>query len=307
MVSINHNRQGFFTGTILIILGILFLLMTFDIIPDFLFLENLRHLWPIGIVVAGALVLLKFRLSALIILMISVILGMFFLINPDITYNHNLNTTVETHDVLYDDKIEDVRYNIGFGAGILKIKKTDDNIILTRIIANSSFPAEVQLKVYDVDENSKTVSIERYKNPDIDDVTRLFSSDYQKTQWDTELNPQVKSRIDLGYGAAETSIDLTDLQVDMLSIGTGASETTITYDNYPTRTKIGTGASEINLLFPKNTSVLVNVEGGLVDVNLDNFKKVGNKYYYNYENSESDPIEITIEAGASSINGRFID
>lgn len=126
-----------------------------------------------------------------------------------------------------------------------------------------------------------------------------------KDTWDVELSPETNFDMNLDYGAAEMNLDLENIKVNRLEIDSGAATTNLKFGSYPTRATMKTGASTVNMKFPKDIGVMVEVEGGAVSSNFNDFIKKDKTYYSENYDEREDNIEVSINAGASSIKGEF--
>ena len=289
-------------GIIFLILGLLFLLVTLNIIPDISFLENLRNIWPIGFIIAGIFLILKQRALSIVIFIITIILAVIFLLTPSIYYEDNVYTVKETHKIAIEDVTQPLNYDINFREGMLNIAKTQNSKNLVELNINDYKKTYTPLRVIKHEDNSTSVKILR----DHDVESKIFlpgMTNRNEVIWDINISNQTTNNINLDYAISETNIDLNGIKVNNLNIDTGISSTEIVYGNYPTNTKIESGISDIDLYFPSNASVKKKKKGGLLDVNLKDFEKRGNIYYSKNFKQDNKTINIVVNSGISSISG----
>lgn len=123
--------------------------------------------------------------------------------------------------------------------------------------------------------------------------------------WEVALHPGPAYTLELEYGAVEATIDLTGLDVEELDLSTGATSTVITFADRPTKTTVETGASTLELRFPEEANVVIDLEGGAVTLDLPGFTKRDGKHYSPAYDEEAEPFDIRIEAGAATVIARI--
>lgn len=287
-------------GIIFFILGLFFLLINFSIIQDLSFISYLNGFWAIGLILAGILIMLKQKIIGIIILTISIILGCLILCAPS---DYSNEIIIEHESLLINESFETLNYDVEFGAGKLYIKSFENEKIEVDVISTSSINQELILKYDDIDEKEAEIEIYQNHKDGFEIISEMFNNE-AINQLNISINNNTNvQELELEFGAAEAVVDLRNLNIKELDLGFGASDVTIYFEN-DIEASINCGASDIKLLFPKNKNIVIDSQGGLIDINLDNFKKINNKYYNNYE-AENQDIEIKIEAGVSSISGRY--
>jgi len=180
---------------------------------------------------------------------------------------------------------------IDFGAGDLDIMSGSNDYFLNSILRTT----DTQNPSLSYEDDKITMSRD----------SEEFYFGKQTFEWDVELSPDIEYDLELNYGAAKANVDLKGLKVNSLDISSGATETEIIFSDYPTSVDIGTGASSYNLKFPSGVGVVIDIDGGAVGIDLDDFIEKNEKYYSEDYTEDGDNIVINIEAGASSIDGDF--
>ncbi len=106
-------------------------------------------------------------------------------------------------------------------------------------------------------------------------------------------------------GASNTRLDLTDTLVTGLEIHTGASATEVRLPAQVehTRVKVEAGAASVKLQVPEGVAACLEVNGGLldVDVNRTRFPREGKVYQSPDFDTAPYRVEIKVNAGAGSI------
>ncbi len=124
--------------------------------------------------------------------------------------------------------------------------------------------------------------------------------------WNFGLNRDIPIRLRLEAGAGETIMDLSDLLVKDLYIGTGASSTEVTLParaSY-TQVKIEAGVASVRVRVPDGVAANIHMETGLTGKTIDTnrFAALGEGNYrsVDYENA-ANRVDIRVEAGVGSI------
>lgn len=123
--------------------------------------------------------------------------------------------------------------------------------------------------------------------------------------WDCGLSKEIPLNLVFEIGAAEASLDLTDLQVKELALKTGASSTEVKLPAKAGNTyfKVEAGAASLVIRIPEGVAARVDADAGLatVSVNQNRFPKQGGIYQSaDYETADN-KIDIRIETGMASI------
>lgn len=262
-------------GVVLILVGIVVYLVIFDIL-SFSLLQSIAAFWPLGLVFMGIALMLNSRLVASIFLVLTVLLGLAYVFG-------------EPGDIMpavmkvADTGIDTMTVDLVYGAGSIEISKGNEEFLLVN-----------EIRTRGDNPILNTVRNSRHADISIEKAESWSGTD----SWDIELSSDVLiTNISIDYGAADLDMDLRGLAVSELHLTTGASDTEIVFDNYPTKAYISAGAADIDLRFPKDANVKMAVEGGLTSV--DGIEKDG--AWYKREGS-GNTIEVYVTAGATSIN-----
>ena len=124
-------------------------------------------------------------------------------------------------------------------------------------------------------------------------------------QWEFGFTREIPLNLVFETGAAEATIDLTELQVKDLKLSTGASSTTLKLPAGAgfTNLKMEAGAASIVVQVPEGVAARVEASAGLatVSVNQNRFPKM-NGYYQSADYEEAaNKVNIQIETGVASI------
>ena len=293
-------------GTIFLLIGVFLLLNNFNLI-GINFWSSIAVFWPIGLILGGVCLLLRQRVMALLFVMFTISLLVVSSVEVGSgNYLTKPDKFVKLVDFSGDEKSVD--FNLEFGAGTFDLKGSEDLEVLAKFDIESYLPNEVnKLVTFKSKDNVSKIKFSRNEAFENGKVLSVFNLDKKNVYVDSVLNSKFPMDLDLSFGAAEINLDLRELMVDNLDMDFGASGTTIKFANYPTKVDINTGASDMVFKFVKDYPVLVQVDGGLVSVDLDGFTKVGSTYKSENFKYDEEYIVINVDAGASSISGRFVE
>ena len=127
--------------------------------------------------------------------------------------------------------------------------------------------------------------------------------------WSLSLNGNVPLTLEVESGADETSLDLRDLQVAELHVQSGASSTRVTLPAVAghTRACIRVGAAAVDVRVPEGVAASIRVRGALAGISVDakRFPPLDGDTYRSpdYEMA-AHRAEIDIEAGVGAVSVR---
>lgn len=268
-------------GALVVILGIFLLFGTLG-----LFSKDhsaiLGVIWPIMIILAGLCFIVRLRLLGVVFLLATIILAVLS-IAPGTSEEKIFVQQVEHQD------LDVVVFNLNFGAGEFILSSQEQDMMLTNYVKTISGEPELDL----------------YREGNKGFVT-IQSRSVLPERWNLTLDKSLPVEMNLSYGAADAYLDFSGLDVTLLDINSGATDTTIIFPTYPTKTTIDTGASDLTLQLPRGVGASIRVQGGALDLNLQGFTRRGDLWYNDWY-SERGSIEIDISAGASSIETSFFE
>lgn len=318
-------------GTILVIIGILFLLNNFGAIEFnwWVFL----NLWPILLIIGGVnLVFANNRSQWATILKILVLIGgMAILIICGFTSRHLSGWPSWTYHLNRDFNDDDDRDtgNVADTAGGRSIVKVDGNSIY-----REAYHPGLQTAKLSITGGATTYNLKGATNDLFVATTKEYNSNYTlKTHindsthaeidfdmsmhrhgWhfnkkhenhaDIELNSNPEWEIELQSGASKADFDLSPFKVKKLSIEGGASSYIVKLGQPLTKTSvdISTGMASVTLYIPKNAACHVSVDTGLSSKDLEGFNKRDDDSYETPGFAKaSNKIEVSFEAGMSNL------
>lgn len=124
--------------------------------------------------------------------------------------------------------------------------------------------------------------------------------------WQFRLTERIPLSLEVNAGAASMDFDLTDLQVKLFKLETGASSTRLKLPAHAGQTvvEIEGGAASYTIMVPQGVAARVSMEGGLSALEIDErrFPRQAGGYYQSPDyDTAANRAEIRIEGGASSI------
>ncbi len=264
-----RNRQLFW-GVVLLLVGGLTLASEFGVrLPNGASLTEL--LWPLGLLLAGVWILF----------------GVF----P--------RDSVETKNASIDlQGARSAALKINHGAGELKIHGGANPNELVR----GSFAGGLDYKSA---QNGDRLEV-RMK-PARDAMDFPFFGPRVQLDWDVALNSQIPIALTLNVGANKATLDLRDLNLSVLKLETGASDTHVILPargRY--RADFDLGAASLEATIPDGLSARIRASVGMAGVSVDESRFPRNGDYYQSPDFDAaaNTVDMTINAGAASIKIR---
>ncbi|MGE5603320.1 MAG: LiaI-LiaF-like domain-containing protein [Nitrososphaerales archaeon] len=123
--------------------------------------------------------------------------------------------------------------------------------------------------------------------------------------WDVRLNPDVSLALKLETGASKNLLDLRDLKVTELKLETGASasELTLPASAGYTRAKVQAGAARVDIRIPGGVAARIKASGALASVRVDETRFPGfdNRYQSPDYDSAANKVDIEVETGVGAV------
>ncbi len=259
-----------FWAIVLIIMGVLFLLGNFGILPG----NAWNYFFPVLLVLIGALLLIGWR--------------------------GGTRTVEIVNDSAPLDGATRAAINLKHGAGRLQVSAGKD----TALLFSGGFGGGVTKKI---SRTNGTAFVE-LKSPDAMWENMQFLNP-RGLEWNVLLNPNVPTALKYEGGAAETKMDLSNIQLTELEINTGASSTDVVLPppKGTMRVVVHSGAASVKLRVPPNIPATIRGTMGLgaIDADLTRFpdRGFGVRQSDNYAEAP-DKIEMTVEGGVGSVEIR---
>jgi hypothetical protein len=123
--------------------------------------------------------------------------------------------------------------------------------------------------------------------------------------WDVALNAEIPTALELSLGANKSMLDLHDMNITDLKLETGASDTRLTLPARGRfRADLDFGAASLEVIIPDGLSARIRASLGAADMKIDEsrFPRNGSYYQSRDYDSAANSVDMTIDAGAASIN-----
>ncbi len=308
------RSKGIFWGVVLIALGALFVLRHFGVF--YFSWYDLKHLWPVILVILGISLLPIKGVVRIILSFIVVIIVLIYLSNRPVQYYDNLwNWIPERHwsddsysyedeeydeeswtDQLlfeeYDGQIENAVIDLDAAVGKFTLTTTDDYLIKFERSGNVG-------KYYlDADNVGSAVVLKLAM-----ESNRIKSGKF-RNEVEISLNPEPVWDINMDAGAAEIDFDLSPFKVDRIDIDGEASSIWLRLGDKLDKTdlEIGRGVSSITIEVPEGLGCEVITKTILSSKSFDDFDKIESGLYQSpdFENSDKQ-IYISIDAAVTSL------
>lgn len=123
--------------------------------------------------------------------------------------------------------------------------------------------------------------------------------------WELYLSPQVVLDLRVDAGACKGELDLSALKIDRLALKAGAGDITLRLGSqgFPGRVTVGTGASQVTISVPRDAGLRITVEGALASHNFEEagLTRSGRVWETPGYAAAATRYEIDIDAGVSHI------
>lgn len=291
-------------GTILIIIGLLFVLKNFGVI-DFDWYMVLTT-WPLILIVLGITLLPIKNMYKLILSLASLLIGFLIIVS---TYDENSHggcyrwrseeviigqdPTVQNLFIPFDSTITKASLEFDAAAGKFSIEGASTNLI---DFNGSGIFGGYNISAIDSD-SSKNVKL-TLENGNI----KLAK---HKSKGIVRLNTLPLWNMKLSAGVSELNADLSPLKVNDVKIEGGVSGIDIKFGElYQTlNVSVETGVSSITIRIPKSSGCRIVTKGALNNNDFEGFsKKANDNYETDNFNTANNKIFITIEAGLSHLS-----
>lgn len=263
--------------------------------------QNLWYFWPVLLILFGAGLIVKRWRFGWIINIICLIVAVFFIyaliLAPKPVFNLKLskqNLVTTPIEAAIPEGINKANLTVDCGAINFNLKGDSPQLITGQMTSNIVKP---KLNISTV--NNRTdikITMEKIAN-------RWY---FSRNTLDLNLSNQLPWTLKINCGASTTSFNLSNLQIENLEYNAGASTAKfrIGQNSLDQATfKFNMGASSLDILYPKDFGVDLNIESPLSSRNFSDFNKISTNHYQTKNFlSATKHINIAIKSGASSIN-----
>jgi hypothetical protein len=195
----------------------------------------------------------------------------------------------------YNDSIKTAALHFNGGAGSFKLFSATDKLV--------DFQAEGLKDMYSLRRNDSGSYSEIFF--DMKGKSVKIGKQNYKNSVEISLNPNPEWDLNFDVGASSLDLDLTQFKVRNTEINMGAAALRITYGNLVNTSdlKISAGASDIDILIPKDIGCEIKTDAALSSKNFKGFDKIKSDLYRtkNFDTAEK-KLYINIDCGISSID-----
>lgn len=244
-----------------------------------------------GIVAALAGIILALSIYASVSATTSLLSGNFEFVFDG--KNAESDTTYYSED--FNDSIKSATLNFSSGAGTFKLLSATDKLAEFNI---EGIKDSYSLRRNDAETHSELFFETKGKR------IKLGNKEY-KNEVNFSLHTKPEWDLNFDVGAASLDLDLTPFTVRKVNVNMGAAALRIKYGNLITTSdlKIDAGASDIDILVPKEIGCEIKTDAALSSKNFEGFNKIKSDLYRtpNFDNAEK-KLYIDINCGVSSID-----
>ncbi len=290
------KRNNIIFGVIIVFIGIFLLLNNLNLIR-WSIIEVAFDLWPLILIAAGASIVFNdkktIKLLVWIVFFAIVIVYGFYLqySRYQLPTNNNPNVSYEL-----ESNVKTAALNLDLTGVDLKINSSSTTNLLDGYLGNPN----VNKKIDYVDGGEKANIAFKEKTKRINlGSNKGYSSNFY-------LSDKITWNIYGEIGAVSGNMDCRNLNVNNIDLDFGAGDIKLllgsNVDNL--NVSIGAGATNINIVVPKDLGVRVKLDGGLKHSNLNNLNwNLVNGWYVspNYETSLS-KAKIDVDMGVGNFN-----
>ncbi len=126
--------------------------------------------------------------------------------------------------------------------------------------------------------------------------------------WSLGLTREIPLSLEIGTGANEATLDLTDLRMTELHVHTGASSTKISLPANAgfTRVTCEGGVAGLELKVPSGVAARIRYRGGLSSITVDSsrFQRIGGEYRSADYETAANKVDIDVQLGVGSVDVR---
>ncbi len=192
--------------------------------------------------------------------------------------------------------VEEARLFLKYGAGRLTV----DGSAAPDELLNGYFGTGLE---YDRKEEGERVTL--HLRPPNGSGPAPWKWGHQQRDWDIHLNNAIPLELDVETGAAESILDLSEMQVRRFRLKTGASDSRVTFPAQATYTRaaIDSGMASVTLRIPEGVAAQIEAEAGMAEVKVDRgrFPRAGKVYRSADYDTADHRVDLTIHVGMGSV------
>ncbi|GAB6154945.1 DUF5668 domain-containing protein [Desulfosporosinus burensis] len=257
-------------GLLLIVLGLIFFLLNYGVLSWNLWV-HVVDLWPLILILAGIGLFFNRRIpfsTVLLVFLLSMV-GYSLVVGDKpgtMPWNrtfHSVSDGTGTIDVPLPSDVKKAQVNLKLGGAQVHVKGLDSGNAEAKLMSGTY---KWVSRDSDSGPNASAVQIKQSGDTITATLSSLSSGGKgERNLSDIALNlsPKVHYDLDIKAGAINGVIDLSQLKVDNLKIGTGASNFELQFGEtgIATHGKIDSGASKLTLVVPESVGLQIRLNG----------------------------------------------
>ncbi len=290
-------------GLIVISIGLIFLLINYGVLSPTIW-ASIWKLWPLLLIVGGLSIISKSvnvvgQIIINVIVIITLIAALVWVIVPNkysyqgATNSFNKAISSQYIDETPSDQSKSLALTIKTGAAKLNIDGNTDRLVEGTIEGNYS--ADVSRTSENGQENIELAT----------SAHNIMIFNRIKNDWNLSLTKNLPTKLEMNTGAIDSNLDLSEVNLTSLVVKSGASSYDIRLGDKADKTtgEISVGASSIKISVPKGSGIKLINNSGASSNNFSSqgLKKSDDQYVTDGYDQASKKIELTIKAGASSV------
>ncbi len=305
----DNNRSQIVTGTILIGIGLIFLLQTMGIIYH-LNWRLVFHYWPVLLIFIGLNILFKkTKLWWIVpILIILAFLALIIVQQPSFPYEYQYGryraregSGIYRSSMEINNELKELDIDVNFSAGRVDITKSrDDNELYSANLKYANYQPDVNYSFNKVSGRG-FLKINQLQQREWYNISRFHND------WSIYLTPEIPIDLKVNAGAGEFNLKLDELQIQNLSVNIGAGSLEIDLGSSAKNLVLNSGAAAVDLNIPEGVGVEIESTGVISANNFTDKGLIKNNNKYRTKNFEeaAETMRIRINASASKINIDF--
>lgn len=295
------NASNILWGSLLVLLGTVFLLHNFGVIN--IDLTNAWRLWPVFIIAAGVSIMSVRGLLGGIIMtvLVLIVLGLtsFVMLGGAKPNDSDSTTQQKIFDIsTSSDEVKKAKIDVNAGAGNLNF----DSSRAVSVVKGNLDSSFASLKTNStVKDSLQTVDLT------VEGNSGWWAGDY-KNDLGVTLGTTLPYELSVDSGASRINADLSEVWLEKLHLKSGASEIEIKLgDRAPSLdVTFDIGVSSAVFKLPRSAGIRLELDSGLSGVNIDGLKEINEGSYQseNYNTAEK-KIELKGEIGVSNLRVEY--
>ncbi|MBI5466778.1 MAG: hypothetical protein HY975_01005 [Candidatus Kerfeldbacteria bacterium] len=287
-----------FIGLMVILLGISLLSQQFGwawFVP-----ADVWKLWPIFIIIAGLSIMTRGRVVSTLFSILLVLAVVAFAAAA--IFGGQRQREVTTRDFTVTPAATATEASVQLDIGAAKVRMTGGSAQLI----SGTYTSNVDT----LDTTDTLTGTTQAVELSMTKATGMWLWGMNRNELTAKLTDTLPLTIDVNSGATDMDLDLTTVKAKRVTVDTGASALKLRLGaTVPASTvKINAGASSIDVYLPRTLGAALNLEAAVSGKTLTDFVEKSANHYAssNYETAVN-KVDITIQAGASSITFHWYD